>query len=143
MNVSWILSLSRSRRCKKAVSFLFFFFLSIWLVGLRSWKFGVLIGEGWRISLVDVGLGRGGPFLCFFFVLFFQIEITDCADSKGGIFVLVLDPYPCPNCVLFSASLRLVEVINLYRLRLEFASLYGVIREREKIFFSEISAPFD
>jgi hypothetical protein len=113
------------------------------LVGLRSWKFGVLIGEGWRISLVDVGLGRGGPFLCFFFVLFFQIEITDCADSKGGIFVLVLDPYPCPNCVLFSASLRLVEVINLYRLRLEFASLYGAIREREKIFFSEISAPFD
>lgn len=44
----------------------------------------------------------------FFFVLFFQIEITDCADSKGGIFVLVLDPYPCPNCVLFSASVRLV-----------------------------------
>lgn len=82
-------------------------------------------------------------FVFFFFVLFFQIEITDCADSKGGIFVLVLDPYPCPNCVLFSASLRLVEVINLYRLRLEFASLYGAIREREKIFFSEISAPFD
>lgn len=84
-------SLSRSRRCKKAVSFLFFFFLSIWLVGLRSWKFGVLIGEGWRISLVDVGLGRGGPFLCFFFLFcFFKLRSRTVQILKGESLSLFL-----------------------------------------------------